>query len=922
MKAVARSAIALSISVALLAACGQKSTDDLLASARTYLAAHDGKAAIIQLKNALQREPGSAPARFLLGSALLETGDAASAAVELRRALDLQHPAVEAVPVLARAMLAERAYQKLVDEFDRAAWPDAVATADLRTSLASAHRLLGHADQAEAALRQALDAVPTFPPALIVQAQLAADGRRFDDALALIGKVVQAAPNNAEAWHQQGEFLLFGKGEMESAASAYRKALALKPDHVSSRSSLIALLLAQRDLKAAAEQVDVLRKTRPKSPQTQYFEAQLAFAGNDLKKANELVQQLLKVAPDSVMVLQLAGAVALGNGALIEAERLLNKALSLAPDLPVARRRLAQTFLRLQQPTKALTALAPLLAQADPEAQTYALAATAYLQAGDLGRAEAHFAKASQRDPNDTRSRTGLVLSRVESGGADVAVTELQEIASADKGTYADLALVSLSIRNKDFDRALKAIDALESKSPDKPLAAQLRGRVQLLRKDVVDARRSFERALTIDPVYVPAVVSLASLDIADKQPAAAKQRFEAVLKIDPKNLQALLGIVELRGREGAPREEIAGLMSNAAKLNPTEPTPRLLLINYQLQQREFKAALAAAQDASAAFPLSPDVLDALGRAQLAAGDTNQAITSFNKLATLDPTSPKVYMRLADAQRAAKDPAAAERSLRRALAVQPDYLPAQQALIDVALGAGRAPDALKVARDVQRQRPGEAVGWLLEGSIDVARNDLAAAVAVYRNAFKQFPASQPAIKLHSILVKTQQDAEAERHATAWLSKNPDDADFMSHLGEIEIGRQNYAAAERYYRSVAAMRPDQPAALNNIAWAMYKLGKKGAVPFAEKADRLRPNTPALMNTLAAVLAAENELGRAIAIQSKVVALVPMNAQFRLELAKLMVQAGDKAAARAELEIIAKQGDQFADQGEVSRLLQRL
>ena len=56
----------------------------------------------------------------------------------------------------------------------------------------------------------------------------------------------------------------------------------------------------------------------------------------------------------------------------------------------------------------------------------------------------------------------------------------------------------------------MKAIDGLEKKQPDKPLAANLRGRTLLAKKDVPGARKSFERALEIDPMFFPAVASLA----------------------------------------------------------------------------------------------------------------------------------------------------------------------------------------------------------------------------------------------------------------------------------------------------------------------------------------------------------------------------------------------------------------------------
>ncbi len=65
------------------------------------------------------------------------------------------------------------------------------------------------------------------------------------------------------------------------------------------------------------------------------------------------------------------------------------------------------------------------------------------------------------------------------------------------------------------------------------------------------------------------------------------------------------------------------------------------MLIAHRLSQRETSSALTAAQDAAAVLPDNLQVLNALGQAQLAAGDVQQAISSFGKVAAAQPTSPQ-----------------------------------------------------------------------------------------------------------------------------------------------------------------------------------------------------------------------------------------------------------------------------------------
>src|SRR6476620_7862733 len=87
-----------------LVGCAPDKPEALIASAKEYLARNDRNAAVIQLKNALQKNPDLGEARFLLGKALLENGDMAAAEKELTKANELRYPFDQLAPVLARAI--------------------------------------------------------------------------------------------------------------------------------------------------------------------------------------------------------------------------------------------------------------------------------------------------------------------------------------------------------------------------------------------------------------------------------------------------------------------------------------------------------------------------------------------------------------------------------------------------------------------------------------------------------------------------------------------------------------------------------------------------------------------------------------------------------------------------------------------------
>ena len=905
----------------LLSACSDK-PDAMLVSAKNYLATNDNKAAVIQLKNALQSNPDLSEARFLLGTAFLESGDAVGAELELRRALALKYPQDQLVPQLARSMLAQGEAKKVTDEFAGTELNLASAKASLQMSLATAYSIQGKTEASQTALNAALLAEPGYAPALIAQARQKASKGEFDGALAMTEEVITKYPKSHEAWKLKGDILLYAKGQVNDALAAYRKTVEIKPDFLEGNTAVITLLLQQANLTDAATQIGQLKKFSANHPQTKYLEAQLAFQNKDFKLARELAQQVLKVVPDYVPGLQLAGAVELQLKSNVQAEGYLSKAVQLAPDLALARRLLVISYIRSGQPAKALATLLPALNRNDVDPGLLTVAGEVYLQNGDIKKAEEYFSKAAKQDPKNSRNRTALALTHLMGGQIDSAFGELEDIAASDTDTTADLALISAHLRRQEFDKVLKTIDRFEKKQPDKPLAAFLRGRTLLVKRDVAGAKQSFERALTVDPTYFPAVASLAGLDVADKRPDDAKKRFEAVLAKDPKNGQAMLALADIAARSGAAKDEVAKLIGNAVAANPTDAAPRLLLIDFYLRKQDFKTALFEAQNAVVALPNSPEVLEALGRSQQAAGEFNQAVTTYYKLAGMQPSSPRPYMILAEAQMAAKNKEAAGISLRKGLEIKPDLVEAQRALIALDLDGKKFQEALNTASSVQKQRPREAMGYVLEGDIHAFQKNWENAAVAYRSGLKQVNSTELALKLHSVLMASGKGGEADKFSFRWQKDNPKDAAFLAYMGDSALMRKDYGNAEKIYMEVIKLRPDSAAAYNNLAWVTGKLNKKGAIAFAEKANTLAPNQPAFMDTEAMLMSDKGDYVKALELQNKALALQPQNAMFKLNLAKIHINGGKKDLARKELDELTKLGDEFAAQAEVANLLKGL
>ena len=916
-----RFALAALVAAAALSACGGKSGADLTASGKELLAKNDLPGAIIQFKSAIQKQPDYAEARLMLGKALLENGDPVSAVVEFGKAQELQSPEEQVVPPLARAMLLMGDEKKLLAQFGKTRLNDAEAAADLATSVATAHLVRNDKDSARQSIASALQLVPGYLPATVLKARLQSSEGDFDGALALLDPALSKAPGDERGGVLRGEVLWHGKKDTAAALESFKKVLAANPKAVGAHTSIITILTEQNKIDEGKAQFDQLKKAAPNHPDTLFFEAQFAYANKDYKTTREIADRLLKGMPEHPRVLELAGAADYRQKRYVEAEAFLARALKNAPGLLMSRQLLAQTYLRTNQPAKAIEILLPVVEGKSPDGTSLALAGEAWLQTGDTKKSDAAFALATKVSPNDNRVRTSAAMAQMTRGNSAGAVAQLESIAAEDKGPRADIALISARLKQNDFAGALKAIDGLEKKTPERPIAYNLRGRVLLLKRDIPGATKAFEAALGKDPHYFPAVASLAAIELSAGKPDAARKRFEDLIKAQPKNYQAMLALAELGVRTGAEPEEVLTQLRGAIKANAGEPMPHLVLIG-QLLATDPKAALNAAREATAALPNNLEIMEALGRTQLAAENAEQAVSTFTKLAALQPTSPNVQVRLAEALLANKDADGARRALRKALEIKPDLIVAKRALVSMALTDKRPQEALTIVREMQKQNPKDPLVYALEGDVEASRKNWDAAAAAYRTSIGMNKTTDGVVRLHATLRASGKGAEAERLAADWLKEKPKDPAFRYYLGDAALTLNEFAVAEGHYREVLELQPRNALAINNVAWLMVKQGKPGAVAMAEKANEIMPGRSPLMDTLALAYAAENKLPKAIETQKLAISRTPNDPGLKLTLAKLLIKSGDKAYARAELEDLAKLGEKFREQAEVASLLKSL
>src|SRR5215469_9178068 len=241
-------------------------------------------------------------------------------------------------------------------------------------------------------------AYPQTVPGAADRARSALQNNDYAAALRLLGPALEASSEDPQLWTMQGVAYL-GERHKDKALASFRKALAIAPDYLPALHQEAQLHYEAGSMAAVPvlEHILELQRGDPTSHAmiavVEYKNGHCAAAIPHFAKSGTLINS-------EIDGLHAYATCLVREKQFSSAAKVFERALALRPDDPEERRVLASVELMERDPQAALTTLASLL-EANANAPTLALAASAYEDAHDTDRAVSALRQAILLAPKD-----------------------------------------------------------------------------------------------------------------------------------------------------------------------------------------------------------------------------------------------------------------------------------------------------------------------------------------------------------------------------------------------------------------------------------------------------------------------------------------------------------------------------------------
>jgi len=700
--------------------------------------------------------------------------------------------------------------------------------------------------------------------------------QRYPEMIEELRKTLELDKANLDARIKLGNYYLAASnGRPELVGEAERLAketLDRDANNIEGHILMGGVLFAKKDKDKAFAELNHAIELDPNRVESYLSMARFHVVNHERDKAEELLKKAISVNGNSPLAHAEYGKFLVQSNRMAEAEAELTKAVEVGPKDVNAHLLLASFYLVNKQLDKAENAYKALVGlDSKPESQL--VLADFYWMVNRGDEAVKIYQDVLTKSPDFVQGRYRLAEMLLMRGDVQGASTQVDELLKKDKRDRQALVLrARMQIQKQQPDSLKAAIEDLKDVLQQEPTSrAGLYYMAQAnLNLGLMDQARAFASDLERNyPDYLPAKLMQVQINLASG---------------DPKNVTSLASDLLSRLSKAAPdRDQSPQLLSELTeKAYLARGTAQLQLKNLTGARQDFEAARQIApndpgvynnlavvsaaenkpEDAMAAFENALKV-DATNFVALngiitqyansheldkAHARIDQVLGTYPNVAWLHFLKGQIYGYQSNAQ-------SAEAEFRRALELDPNYLPAYSSLAAIFINTKQQDRAIAEYKKILAIRPDNAAVYTLIGMLEDTRQNYDAAAENYRKALELDQNSMIAANnlswLYAVTGKGNLD-EAVRLSQTVVQRNPNVPGFVDTLGWVYYKKNLYAAAVDQLQKAVTL--DEAAArsanISPSATYQYHLGmalkgkgdKEGSRRALEAALRLGEKKP--------------------------------------------------------------------------------
>ncbi len=905
------------LAAALLAACqgSHKTKEALLQEGKNQLDAGKPSAAIVILKNALEKDQSFFDARLNLSRAYLAAGKTDSAEKELEKLVRQQPNSRDVHIEIARMNVQKNRPDEALKELAGIKMTQTGGDTDVLEIRGVAYAIKKDFPAATASLKQALEAGPVRISALLSLAKVYAVENRFQEAKAQIAEALKRQPENKAAF----DILVAiqtDEGDIDGALKTCDTRLKIDSNDLRAYYQKGLLYERRRNYEKALEAADEIVARSSNSPEGHLLRGIILFQMKKTADAEVSLQKSLALRPtvDAHYYLALAQydkkeiEQAIGN---------LRQAVDMQPAFGQGRAVLAAIFAKQNKLDDAIKEAKKAVEADRDNAFAYNILGTVCFAKGLIVEGEAALNRAIELDPKlvDTYVKKGLFY--ISKGQYFKGETELTTALRINPDFLnSRLVLASYYQQHGEHDKALRILkEGLKGDASDAVLY-NLMAESLIRRNMIAEAVECYRKAATLNPTDEHASLRLATVYVAQGDSNKAIQEIEAFIKHSPDHVHPLTMLAALKEARGDDRDA-AAYYKQARETG--EPEGFIEEAHYWLRKNDSNEAISVIDKAIKKYPSNAFLHEFKGKIYASRKQYSDAIDAFKELEKLNqkmgfPYLIKTYLAMGQPQKAL-DKIAGE------IQKNPSNLELKAELSRVYSTMGKKQQAVDNAREIIRTAPGTALGYLVLAEAYRAGNEPAEAIVVLKNS-RVKDASLPLMLGTLYYGNKDYPAALSQFSKAYAMK----AGYVPALVQkgvtLQAMRRNAEAAVEYQRALS-MSPNDVMALNNLAYiqATDNHDMRHALQYAVRAYLLAPGDGAINDTLGFLLLKNGKIEEGLKTLKKAATLLPDNASIRYHLGLAYRESGDTGHA---IEWLRKSLDlgEFPDQREARNLLEKL